>query len=112
MVKAGGLLHTDIHTYIHTDRGYLIGPSPSGGPKEGPKKQKLKLKSQRFTRPTAEPSAYKISRTQVPITGCGVQSKVVPGISHPGPLISIISIGSPFGSPTMMIVDLRFDVLK
>ena len=25
-----------LYTYIHTDRGYLIGPSPSGGPKATP----------------------------------------------------------------------------
>ena len=29
-------IHTDIHTYIHTDGGYLIGPSPAGGPKNSP----------------------------------------------------------------------------
>ena len=27
--------HTDRHTDIQTYRGYLIGPSPSGGPKVG-----------------------------------------------------------------------------
>ena len=30
VVKAGQLSQT----YIHTDRGYLIGPFPSGGPKK------------------------------------------------------------------------------
>ena len=28
-------IHTDIHTDIHTYGGYLIGPSPAGGPKDG-----------------------------------------------------------------------------
>ena len=26
-------IQTDRHTYIQTDGGYLIGPSPAGGPK-------------------------------------------------------------------------------
>ena len=28
-------IHTYRHTYRHTDGGYLIGPSPAGGPKRG-----------------------------------------------------------------------------
>lgn len=61
-------------------------PSTKIKKKEG-KKQKLKLKSQRSTRPTAESSANEIGRSQVPQVpqAVGLWSNVVPGFSHPGP---------------------------
>ena len=63
VVKAGQLSHTYIHTDIQTYRGYLIGPSPTAGPK-GKEDMKRKEEDEKEERRNEERKTKKDQKSQ------------------------------------------------